>query len=55
MSSIIDSCSHENHIVDYRGGGVVCVECGQVIDSVFEERESYLSMEDDEDGRDGLR
>ena len=54
MSSIIDSCSHENHIVDYRGGGVVCVECGQVIDSVFEERESYLSMEDDEDGRGGL-
>ena len=37
MSSIIDSCSHRNEVIDYRGGFIVCQECGFVIDSVFED------------------
>jgi transcription initiation factor TFIIIB Brf1 subunit/transcription initiation factor TFIIB len=44
MSSIIESCSHENQLIDYRGGFVVCGECGVVIDNVFE---SYLRERDD--------
>lgn len=36
MSSIIDSCSHGNELVDYRGGFIICQDCGIVIDSVFE-------------------
>jgi|LakMenEpi03Aug12_release.lakeMendotaPanAssembly.Ray.scaffolds.fasta_scaffold06135_13 transcription initiation factor TFIIIB Brf1 subunit/transcription initiation factor TFIIB len=36
MSGIIESCSHENQLIDYRGGFVVCGECGVVIEQVFE-------------------
>lgn len=36
MSGFIESCSHTNQLIDYRGGFVVCEECGTVIDHVFE-------------------
>jgi transcription initiation factor TFIIIB Brf1 subunit/transcription initiation factor TFIIB len=36
MSGFIESCSHKNQLIDYRGGFVVCEECGTVIDCVFE-------------------
>ena len=36
MSGFIESCSHKNQLIDYRGGFVVCEECGTVTDEVFE-------------------
>lgn len=37
MSCFIDSCSHKTELIDYRGGSIICQECGLVIGSVYEE------------------